>query len=156
MPGSAPGEGAKLTASGVNVRKASGAITARAGGSRRKLQAAQQRFGVAIVVIIPAFHRDSEVARVELEIRVIAEGQPGEHTRQFGNMTVVVSGNGLAIGIKNPCAVGAQLPQTDAEDLHYLAREILVRKYVAARHRLLIAKMTEENAHGGMCGNVVK
>src|SRR4051812_37456830 len=73
--------------------------------------------------------------------------QAGEHTGQFGNIAIVVSGDRLAIAVEFAGSITIQLPKADAEQLHHLAGEIFVRVLVYFRPRLLVAKMAEISAH---------
>ena len=82
--------------------------------------------------------------------RVLPKPKSSEHTGELCDLSIGVRGDVLTLSIDLAGAVGVELPQSDREQLHDLARVVLVWVAIDGRICLLVAYMTEISAHAGM------
>src|ERR1700736_6249594 len=105
----------KVVHRGRDVRQGRSSGISSTGCARRKLQTPDQSLGAEIMISVPAFHWYGEVARPEREIGVVPKRKSRENPRQLSDVAIIVSRNGLTLGVKLSRAVRIQLPEPDAE-----------------------------------------
>lgn len=141
---------------GVDVGESCGAGVAGTGGAGGEGMGAEEEFGVAVVFGVPHFHGHGEDIRVGVEDVAVAEGESGEDAGEFGDVAVVISGDGLAFGVELAGAVGVELPEADGEKLHDFPGEVFVGIDAVDGVGLAVAEVAEEDAHGRVGGDVVE
>ena len=80
-------------------------------------------------------------------------GPAGEDFRQAGDHRLVVSGDRIAVSVEHRASIGIQFGQAEGEELHQLARVILVGRGPFGRIRLVIVRHVQIRAHGGTQGH---
>ena len=98
--------------------------------------AAQQALGPGLVEFLEHDHGRVEhrillAEEDRVALHVLAVGQAREDLREFADVTVVVGRDRPPVRIEPLAAVGVQFEQPDGEQLHDLARVVLVRKVLA-------------------------
>ena len=82
--------------------------------------------------------------------------QASEDFGEFGNMTVVVSGNWFIIAIEDEAAIIVKQKEADGEQLHDFTGVIFVGEAVEGRVGLAVASVAEIVAHQRMQCYVVQ
>ena len=102
--------------------------------------------------------RGAEEAAVRAGVATPA--QAGEHPCQPHHVIIAVGGNGAAVAVLFDAAVGVELFEADGEELHHLARIVLVRGLREFTGRvvafLLVADVGEIHAHHRVQGHVLQ